>query len=75
MACERVVVPQGGSSPLRWVSCALQQLDADEDVLWEPADEEHQNHHNDHAQGFLPPWPQSTVLLGPHEDATDQRVA
>ena len=68
-------MPQGGSSPLRWVSCALQQLDADEDVLWQPADEEHQNHHHDHAQGFLPPWPQATVLLGPHEDAYNQRVA
>lgn len=75
VACERVVVPQGGSSPLRWVSCALQQLNADEDVLWQPADEEYQNHHHNHAEGLLPPWPQSTVLLGPHENSPNQRVA
>lgn len=68
-------MPQGGSSPPRWVGSALQQLDADEDVLRQPADEEHQHHHHDHAQGLLPPWPQSTVLLGPHEDPPDQRVA
>lgn len=75
VACERVVVPQGGSSPPGRVSGALQQLDADEDVLRQPADEEHQNHHHDHAQGLLPPRPQTAVLLGPHEDAHDQGVA
>lgn len=74
VACEGVVVPQGGSSPLRRVSCALQQLDADEDVFWQPADEEHQNHHHNHAQGFLPPRPKSAVLLGLHEDSANQRV-
>lgn len=75
VACEWVVVPQGGSSPLRRVSRALQQLDADEDVLRQPADEEHQNHHHYHAQGLLPPRPQFTMLLGPHEDTHDEGVA
>lgn len=74
MACERVVVPQGGGSPPRRVGGALQQLDADEDVLWQPTDEEHQNHHHNHAQGFLPPGPQPAMLLGSHEDSADQRV-
>lgn len=75
VARERVVVPQGGSAPPGWVGGALQQLDADEDVLRQPADEEHQDHHHDHAQGLLPPGPQTAVLLGPHEDSHDQGVA
>lgn len=74
MACEWIVVPQGRGSPPRRVGGALQQLDADEDVLWEPTDEEHQNHHYNHAQGFLPPWPQPAMLLGSHEDSPNQRV-
>lgn len=75
VARERVVVPQGGSSPLRGVSRALQQLDADEDVFGQPADEEHQDHHHNHAQGLLPPRPQPAVLLGPHEDPSNEGVA
>lgn len=75
VAGERVVVPQGGSSPPGQVGGALQQLDADEDVLRQPADEEHQYHHHDHAQGLLPPRPQTAVFLGPHEDSHNQGVA
>lgn len=75
VACERVVVPKGGRRPLRGVGCDLQQLDADEDVLRQPADEEHQHHHHDHTKGLLPPRPQPTVLPRPHEDAPDEGVA
>lgn len=74
VACEWVVMPQGSSTSLRWVCCALEQLDADKDVLRQPADEEHQHHHHNHSQGLLPPWPQATVLLGLHQDAHNQGV-
>lgn len=40
MSGQRVIVPQRGLATLRRVGCALEQLDADEDVLWEPTDEE-----------------------------------
>lgn len=72
---EGVVMPQGDGSPLRWVRFTLQQLDADEDVFWQPADEEDEYHDHDHAQSFLPARPQSMVLLGLHEDSPNQGVA
>lgn len=71
---QRVIVPQRGLATLRRVGGALEQLDADKDVLGEPADEENQHHHHDHAQGLLAARPEPPVLLSPHEDANDPRV-
>lgn len=46
---QRVVLPERPA-----LRVASQEVDADEDVLREPADEEHQHSRRDHSQGSLP---------------------
>lgn len=57
------------------VSGFLEKLHANKDVFRQPANEEDQDHHENHAQGFLTAKAQASVLVGADQHPDNQRIA